>query len=198
MSRLKQHNVPARYLILLALGIVILAGCSKEEIKQKMQDAQSKLEAVAESTVEAVEEKLPETGSITLQTTPATEASQADLELISVGDGRPSVVRIVSYDPSNTTRAYPAIMLQGTTNATSAAGLANQTVKFDMYLQASPSGPVAMTKPGESVTVTFRTMMVEDNALPATLSSAKLLGSDFRPVDIRGGEIVAVVRGEEN
>jgi hypothetical protein len=179
-------------------AVLAQAGCSKDEIKAKLEEAQTKLEQVAESTVQAVEDKLPEKGSIKLDMTPPAVTSQADVELISIGDGRPNVVRIVSYDPSQSTRAYPAILLQGTTTIDSATALANQTIQCDLYVQASASGGIAMTPAGGSVTVSFGSLRVEDNALPATLSPARLLGSDFREVSVGGGEILSVIRSGGN
>jgi hypothetical protein len=185
--------------LLLLLGVLILPpGCSKEELKAKLEEAQTKLETVAESTVEAVEERLPETGSIKLEMVPPAEAGQADLEMITIGDGRPNVIQIVTYDPSQAPREFPAILLHGTTTANSAAELANQTIECDLYLQATASGPIAMTSPGGSVAVAFGSLVVEDNALPASIGQATLVGSDFQSIDVRGGELVAVVAGEED
>lgn len=184
---------------LLLLGVVVVpAGCSKDEIKAKLEQAQTKLESVAESTMQKVEEQLPESGNVKLEMTPAAEVGQADLELISIGDGRPNVVQILTYDASSTTRTFPSVMLHGTTTATSASALAGETVNCDMYLQTSPTAPIAMTKPGGSIAVTFGSLNVDDNALSATLGVAELIGSDDKPVQIRGGEIIAVVRGEGN
>ena len=196
-STSNRQRVPIRYLMLLLLGIVIVpSGCSKEEMKQKFEEAKAKTKAMTESAVEAVEAKLPETGHITLEMNPPVEFKKADLELISIGDGRPSVVQIVTYDPSATTRSFPSLMLQGTTTATSASALAGATVSCDMYYQASPSAPIAKTIHSDSVSVIFGTLNAEDNALPATLGSANLVGSDNQPVQIRGGDMLAVIRGE--
>jgi hypothetical protein len=192
-----RRMIEMRFLTLLLLGIVIVpSGCSKEEIKQKFEEAKAKTQEMTASAVEAVEERLPESGSIVLEMTPVVEIKQADVELISIGDGRPNVVQIVSYDPSTTSRSFPCVLLHGTTTAKSASALAGETITCDMYFQASPTAAVAMTKPGGSVSVQFGAVNVEDNALSATLLQAELVGSDDKPVQIRGGEIVAVIRGE--
>jgi hypothetical protein len=185
-----------RVLALLLFGILLVpAGCSKEEIKEKLKQAQEKVEAVAESTAKAVEDRLPETGSITLELSQPTEQlKRADFELIVIGDGRPNVVQILTYDPGSSSRDYPCVLLHGTTKATSAAGLSSETVACDMYFQASASGPVVMTKPGASVLVTFGSLSVEENTLSASLGAAELDSSDNSPISIRGGDLVAVVR----
>ena len=53
-----------------------------------------------------------------------------------------------------------------------------------------------MTIHRELISVKFGSLNVEDNALPATLGMAGLVGSDDKPVQIRGGDILAVIRGE--
>ncbi len=181
--------------LFLFVVLLIPAGCSKEEIKEKLKEAQQKVESVAESTVKAVEDKLPPTGSIALELSkPVEELKRADFELIVIGDGRPNVLQILTYDPASSTRPYPCMLLHGTTSATSAAGLSSETVACDMYFQSSPTDPVVMTKPGSSVPVTFRTPSVEDNTLSATLGAAELVSSDNSSISIRGGELVAVIR----
>jgi hypothetical protein len=181
--------------LLLFVILLVPAGCSKEEIKEKLKQAQEKVEAVAESTVQAVEDKLPETGSITLEMSkPVEELKRADFELIVIGDGRPNVVQILTYDPASSTRSYPCLLLHGTTRATSAAGLSSETVACDMYFQASPSAPIVMTKPGGSVPVTFGSLSVEENTFSASLGAAELVSADNSPISIRGGDLVAVVR----
>ena len=182
----------------LAIMAIASGGCSKAEITQAIEDAKVKTQEITDTTVEAVKERLPERGSIKLRSTPAIETGQADVELISIGDGRPSVVRIISYDPDASSPSYPAVLLQGTTAATSASALAGQTVDCDMYVQSTSGATVAMTRPGKSVAVTFGSLNVEDNALSASLGITDLLMSDDQSLSVGGGEIVAVVRGEGN
>lgn len=185
-----------RLLTLLLFFILLMpGGCSKEELKEKLKQAQEKVESVAESTVKAVEDKLPETGSITLEMSPSVEEmKRADFELITIGDGRPNVIQILTYDPASSTRTYPCVLLHGTTKATSAAGLSSETVACDMYLQASAISPIVMTKPGGSVAVTFGSLNVDEDTLTATLGAADLVSADNSPINISGGQLVAVVR----
>jgi hypothetical protein len=199
-SALNRQSLPIRCVILFALFIMFVPspGCSKEEMKQKFEEAKAKTKSITESAVQAVEERLPETGHIALEMTPPVEFKKADLELISIGDGRPNVVRIVTYDPSAATRSYPSLMLQGTTTATSPSALAGETVACDMYYQSSHSAPIAMTTRDDSISVKFGSLNVEDNALPATLGMAGLVGSDDKPVQVGGGDLLAVIRGEGN
>ncbi|MDF1841081.1 MAG: hypothetical protein P1U77_06565 [Rubripirellula sp.] len=184
--------------IALSLTISVFNGCSKEEVKQALDEATAKTKQLTESAVEAVAERLPENGNIQLKTNPPTEPSkQADLELIVIGDGRPNVVQIMTYDTSTSPRSYPAILLHGTTDASTISSLAGKTIQCDMYLSSASSAPIAMTKPGKSVSVTFGPLVPEDNAIRGTLGMASLIGSDDQAITILGGEILAVTREGE-
>ena len=167
-------------------------------MNQALEKAKSKTQAMTQSAVQAVEEQLPETGMINLNMTPsAVTISAVDLELISIGDGRSNVVQIVTYDPSASSRSYPTLLLHGTTETSTAAALPGEKVLCDIYYQATASSPIAMTRPGESVAVEFQQYNPEDNALTATVGAVALLGSDDRAVQIEGGNLLAVIRGEE-
>lgn len=181
--------------LVLPAALLMNPGCSKAEIKEKLEQAQAKVEAVAESTAKAVEERLPATGSITLDMSkPVEEIKRAEVEVIVIGDGRPNVVQIVTYDPESEKRAYPCVLLHGTTSATSASGLSGETVACDMYFQPTVAGPIVMTKPGTSVSVTFRSINSEDNTLAGTLGGGELISSDNSPINVRSGDLVAVVK----
>jgi hypothetical protein len=183
--------------LLLFGSILIPAGCSKEELKQKMEQVQTQAKAYTETAVQAVEEKLPESGSISLNMTPPVDRiNKLDVQLISIGDGRPKVVQVISYDPKGNT--YPRILLQGPTEAPSATGLAGQTVPCDLYFQQAGATPIAMTKPGESINVSFGSFNGEDKVLTAKLGASQLISSDGKTIQLSGGDLVAVVRSEGN
>ena len=194
-AHLTCHSVVA-FALLLTLSVS--NGCSKEDVKQALDDATAQTKRLTESAVEAVEERLPETGKIQLKTNPPTEPiKRADVELIAIGDGRPNVVQILTYDPSTSARSFPAVLLHGTTDASTVSSLAGTTIQCDMYLSTASSAPIAMTKPGQSVAVTFGPLIPEDNAISATLGMASLIGTDDQPITILGGEILAVTREGE-
>ena len=179
----------------LAVVLAIVAGCSKDEMKQAYEDAKSKTQEITDTAVAKVEESLPESGSIELRTTPTlTVASQATIEVISIGDGRPSALQIYSYDPNSVQVAYPAIHLHGPTVAVDVASLTGETVMCDMYLQIDGTAMVAMTKPGESVRVTFNSFDAEAGIMTAGISAVELIRSDDQSISVSGGNIVAVSR----
>ncbi|MDA8745185.1 hypothetical protein N9N28_11175 [Rubripirellula amarantea] len=171
------------------------AGCSKDEIKQAYEDAKAKTQEVTESTVTAVEAHLPESGKVSLRSTsPIEEASQATVEIISVGDGRPSSLQLFTYNPNSERFTYPAIHLHGPTSVSDVASLTGVTVPCDMYMLTSNSGQVAMTKPGESAQVTFGVFNRDEGTISATMSQVELMTSDDQTIAISGGEILAVVK----
>jgi hypothetical protein len=179
------------------LVLFLAPGCSKEEMKQALETAKSKTKSMTNSAVEAVEDTLPESGEVTLNLQPDPIAiSNAELDLISIGDGRPNVVQIITYNPDASSRSYPALLLHGTTNMSTASSLAGEKVQCDVYYQASESSPIAMTLPGEAMTVAFQQYNPTDKALTATLGMISLRGSDGSVIQIEGGDVLAVIREE--
>lgn len=179
------------------LVLFLAPGCSKEEMDQALETAKSKTKSMTNSAVEAVEETLPESGEVTLNIKPNPIAiSNAELDLISIGDGRPNVVQITTYDPDASSRSYPALLLHGITNMSTASSLAGEKVQCDVYYQASETSPIAMTQPGEAMTVAFQQYNPTDQALTATLGMISMLGSDGSVIQIEGGDVLAVIREE--
>ena len=166
-------------------------------MKQALETAKSKTKSMTNSAVEAVEDTLPESGEVTLNLQPDPIAiSNAELDLISIGDGRPNVVQIITYNPDASSRSYPALLLHGTTNMSTASSLAGEKVQCDVYYQASESSPIAMTLPGEAMTFAFQQYNPTDKALTATLGMISLRGSDGSVIQIEGGDVLAVIREE--
>ena len=188
----------------LCIGMLIVAtpivggGCSKEKIQQVYQEARAKTEEYTEKAVAKVEKTLPPDGSIELITPdPVKKTKAANIELIDIGDGRPACVQIASYDLSADHPTYPAIHLHGQTHATKILELANTTISCDMYLQSVYGGRIAITPDGESVRLKFGAYDPDEGLIRATLSRAELRLSDDANFLVEGGEIVAVVK-EQN
>ncbi len=181
------------------LVLFLASGCSKEEINQALETAKSKTKSMTNSAVEAVEDTLPESGEVTLNLKPNPIAiSNAELALMTIGDGRPNVVQITTYDPDASARSYPALLLHGITATSKASSLAGEKVPCDVYFQENESSPIAMTQPREAMTVTFRQYNPTDKALTATLGMISLRGSDGSVIEIEGGDVLAVIRTETN
>lgn len=182
-------------LAMCCLAPLLFAGCSRAEIKQAFDEAKNKTKSLTESAVDKIEEKLPESGQMSLESEPPIgEVQQLDLQLIDVGDGRANVVQVVSYDLSRPGRQFPSVMLHGTTTVGTASSLVGQTIACDVYLQAGPNDPIAMTPPGSSVEVTFDAFDASENTLRGRIGAVDLLASDDQSITIRGGQITAVIR----
>ena len=143
-------------MVLFLVALLSSPGCSKDEMKKMAATVKEKSTSIAESTKqmatqavqqveETVEETLPETGQLTLQVSPPVETESANIEVVSIGDGRTNVVQIANYDVGTGPKKYPTVLIQGNTTAGDPASLAGQTIACDLYMQASPSGPIAMT-----------------------------------------------------
>jgi len=145
------------------------------------------------SDIGAGDDQLTVTGSIQLEISPPVDISQAEVRVIVIGDGRPNVVQIASYDTTQDEHEYPAVLWQGPTTATDAASLAGQTVQCDMYYQQSETSKIAMTKPGESVELVFGSADAEQKTISATLKPVELLFSDDQPLSVGGGRTTAVI-----
>jgi len=166
-------------------------------MNRALETAKSKTKSLTNSAAEAVEETLPESGEITLNLKPEPiKISNAELRLISIGDGRPNAVQVLTYDPDASSRSYPALLLHGTTNVSTASTLAGEKVLCDVYYQESETSPIAMTEPGEAMSVAFQQYNPADKALTATLGMISLRGSDGRVIQIESGDALAVIREE--
>ncbi len=175
------------------LGLLVMSiGCSKAEISKAIDDAKAKTQSVTESAIAKVEEKLPATGSLRLQFTPPVEIGRAEIEVIVIGDGRPNVVQIANYDTTTGKRQYPAVLLSGTTTVANSRSLAGQSIDCDAYFRQSASSAIAISKPGESVTLVFDSCSEADHTISATLQATELVTSDDQTLRLDGGQITAV------
>lgn len=142
-------NAMASQIMVVLIGILVLflaAGCSKGEMSKAFQTAKSKTKSMTDY---AVAEKLPQLVKVNLDLEPyLIEVSNAELDLISIGYGRPNVVQITTYNTDASYRSYPAILLYGVTNISKPANLPRQKVQCDVYYQESETSPITMTKPG--------------------------------------------------
>lgn len=176
--------------------LVLLTACSKEEMKQALDDAKAKTQEVTEKATEVVEAQLPETGEVVLEmASPLPATRKASVELISFPDGRPTVVQILTYDlAAPADAAYPKVLIQGTTDAQSLSSLGGTKVKCDLYVTLDATGNMAMTENGNQVLVTFKSFDQVENTIEAQLSMVKMTGTDGKEVSLRGGRLIAVAK----
>ncbi len=188
--------------MILALSLALSTGCSKEKmnelaanVKETTSEITSTAESIttqAQSVIQTAKEQIPSTGSLTLEMTPPIKTNDAKIELISVGDGRPNVIQVLTYAPESTT-AYPRALLHGTTTAASVAMLAGQQIKCDLFIQTSASDPMIASISGSPVAVDFSTYDLQAGTIKASISSSNLIRADNQPVSLSGGDLTAVV-----
>ncbi len=200
-------SLPIGSLVLLCICV----GCSKEKldelasnVKKKSAELASSTEAIAEkakaasqSAVQTVKENLPSSGSMALQITPPLETSSAEIEIISVDDGRLNVVQILSYNPQNSP-SYPRVLLHGTTTELSADTLVGKSLSMDLFIQTTASGPMIASTLEAPVVIQFSRFNTDKNTLEGTLNNATLVQPDNQPVSLSGGTITALVTKGKN
>ncbi|MCG8652351.1 MAG: hypothetical protein MI861_21095 [Pirellulales bacterium] len=176
---------------------MFLAGCSKEKAQDLVDSVSTQVRSLAESDEQSAATVLPEAGSVTLNLVSArTTIPGANLAVHVLGGGRPNVVQILTYDPNDNTRRYPCLMLHGTTTVDNPTGLVGQQIQCDLYFQASPTAPVAMTGPGDFVQVEFTQFDPVEKTIQATVGAATLIGSDGDQVVVGQSSLIAMIDGE--
>ena len=166
----RAQHAPSRLWLIALVALWIPTGCSKEERKKMATTFQQQAQKVAEKTqqytqaaVEAVEEKLPASGSITLRMDPPVELNRASARIIRLGEGRGNVVQLSNYELEDGPETYPSLLIQGTTEVETVSSLAGQTVICDFYLRTSTNEPILMSSISRPVQVNFDTYDEKSN-----------------------------------
>ena len=191
-----------RYCALILIGLLVPIGCSKEErdkikttFQEQTQNIAEKTQQYTQAAFEAVEEKLPAAGRISLRMDPPIEFDSATAQVVSLGPGRGNVVQISNYELGAGPKTYPSLLIQGATDAETVAALAGQTINCDFYMRASYSDPVLMNASGRPVQINFTKFDVGSNTISASIYSGALISSDDRQVNLNGGKVVALIKG---
>ena len=188
---------------LLLLCLLSLSGCSKDEMKkmatsvrQSTQDFAAQSQEYIQGAPEVIEAPLKPTGSFELRMDKDIEIDAANVEVISIGDGRSNLLQVASYDTSSTPTKFPAVLLHGHTQSSSTSGIVGQTVACDLYVQTSPSSEIVMTAPGSSVQVTFGRIDQKLGTVTARIGSGSLISSNDKRINFGGGDLMAILVGE--
>lgn len=183
------------------IGLFALVGCSKDEMKkmatsvqQTTQDLAAQSQEYIQGAVETVEQQLPATGTVTLRLDPELQIDVANVELIKIGDGRPNVIQIASYDTASSPNKFPCLLLHGQTSVQDVTQLVGETVPCDLYVQQSSGGEILMTAAGTSLQITFRQLDQKKGTLKASIGSGRLIGSDESTVNLNGGSFDALIK----
>ncbi|MEL6109575.1 MAG: hypothetical protein AAFU85_26495 [Planctomycetota bacterium] len=197
------------------LGLLLLAGCSKEDLEKAANSAKqaasdvaakglaegekivAKSKEVTDTLVEKAEEVLPAAGKIKLATEPTPiETDRGIIVMYSVGDGRKNSMQITSYEPKAASIDSTAVFIHATTDIETVALLGGKTIPCNVFVESA--GVVSRNVFGKPVEITFGMINVEENTISATMPACMLLGSNNKPLSLAGGEIVAVITEQES
>lgn len=164
------------------------SGCSKEQLDEAMSKAKEQTQSLASQATEAVEERLPETGSVLIRVAGGEIAiDDATATVFRFADGRPNLIRVANRD----TGRGPMFLLHGRTDASTADGVRG-TVTCDLFLddRTTRSTAMAMTESGP-IDVTFAS--TGEGTLRVTIPPSKLTAADGSTFAVNGGTVTAVI-----
>ncbi|QDV45650.1 hypothetical protein Enr13x_55290 [Stieleria neptunia] len=189
-------------MLLLLLCLPALSACSKDKLKELADTVQKEgtnlvkeSKKMTDALVEPAKEELPETGRMVIKTAEPIEIDQAVVTMHVVGDGRKNSLQITSYPPGAERASAPAVFLHGTTTVETVALLAGKSLSCNLFVEPKAGAPIARNEVGRPVSVTFGSMNMQEKTMVATIEPCTLIGSDDQPLEIGGGEILAVVIG---
>ena len=165
-----------------SLAIIALAGCTKAPVPPIPPPPGIPTTIIPQ----------PETGQISLMMNPPLDFGQAKIELVAVGDGRPSMMQITSYDPDSGPGEGANLLIHGRTTATNVKELAGQKIECSLFLRTDTPQSVARSTNEHPVSLTVHEINVENSTLQATLSQSQLASADHQRIPMNGGRIVAV------
>ncbi len=157
------------------LAIVLIftvSGCKQEQLEQFAKQVQ-------EQTIDKLPElptpmKIVSVGAFKLQVDKAIETSKANARLIIVGDGRPNVLQLRSYQDI-AADDFPSVLVQVNTTVTDISQLVGQTLNATVYLSASRYEPIWSCLDQSVASITIQS--VQENILKGDLRCDKLISS---------------------
>jgi len=155
--------------LLVSLALVFISGCKQEQLEQLAKQVQ-------EQTIDkiAAPMKVLSTGSFKLQVTSPLETRSANARLIVIGDGRPNVLQLRSYQDM-AVADYPMVLVQATTSATDVSQLSGQTMSATVYISMSKHEPIwsCMDQSVASLTISS----IQDNLIKGDIRCEKLVST---------------------
>jgi len=156
--------------LLCTLAIIWSSGCKQEQLEQLAKQVQ-------EQTLDkiAAPMKVLSTGSFKLQVTSPIETRAASARLIIIGDGRPNVLQLRSYQDM-AAEDYPMVLVQAPTSATDVSQLSGQTLSATVYITMSKHEPIwsCMDQSVASLTISS----IQDNVIKGDIRCEKLISTE--------------------
>lgn len=160
--------------------LVLAPGCSQEKLNEVVASVKEKAAEVNAQArqSEVLAEILPATGNAEVQMTPPVSTKIAYVRLESVDGGRPRVVQWTTYNPENGPNSYPAILVRATTEASNIESLAQQSLRGDVYIQATEDATVWTNRKSEPVAIAVSAVNTQDKTLGIAISSVTLVSPE--------------------
>jgi hypothetical protein len=155
--------------------IASISGCKQEQLEQFAKQVQEQtIDKLPSSMDLPTPMKIISAGAFKLQVDKPIETTKANVRLIVIGDGRPNVLQLRSYQDLAADE-FPAVLVQANTTATEISQLVGQTINATIYLSASKYEPIwsCLDQSMASLTVTS----FQENTLKAELRCDKLISS---------------------
>jgi len=139
----------------LAVSALVVASCSKEELndlvekgKQQVEQASQgvtektkQLAGQAAQTGEQAKQQLGQAGEMQLNLDAAVQTSGCYATYVPPQGGRPGVLQLRSYAKPDT-EAFPSVLVRLTSTAENVAGLRDQSLAGQVFVQKEKGGPV--------------------------------------------------------
>lgn len=166
--------------------------------QQTGQIVESSQEKLGE-TRRAIEDALPGSGRVTLQTEPPMQTAIARWTVIDVPtvNGTATIWQLTTYRTDGEIDAYPAVMLRAVLTDGDATqtgrqridAKVGQSIACQLFAQRSADAPIVSTRDGQTVHVQLNAIDEAGGQLTATIDPAELIQTDGQTVSLAGGVI---------
>lgn len=188
-----------RIYLLVALLLLTVLGCSKEELaeqvnkaKDSLSTAQENISKTAAQVSDKVAEKVTADGQAKIKLDDELSIAASYVNLIPLKD-RGAVFQLRSYaDPS--TESFPAYFFQANTAANSIGSLVGQSVSGNLFVKKNAETATWMNAPGQAVTLTISTS--SEGVLKGQFTAGNLQQPDGKSSQIAGA-FEAIIEGGE-
>ncbi len=167
---------PSRHCLLLPAACLLLLGSGCDWLDKKATEVKQTASSTSQQVVDRVKQTVNAAGNVELSLagTPV-KTSGCYGSLILVASGRPAVFQVTSYvDPKGET--FPSVMFRAVAKVETPAGLANQSLSGQLFVQLEPDGAVWHTPDGQPAVLTNQT--AADGAFTGTLAPCQLVSTE--------------------
>lgn len=162
---------------LYSIFLVIQVGCKPEQLEQLT-------ETVRQATVDqVVQPSAPAAGSFDLKLDLPLQTSEGFAKWLPIGDGRPNVLRIRSYEDSSK-ETFPSVLIQAQTTVADVKGLVGTTLKATIYAATSAYSPIWYLEENKQADLLIKA--VDDKSITCEIVSAPLVSTEGKTTNATG------------